>query len=270
MKKFKGRVVLITGASSGIGEALAREFARQGAHLALLARRVDRLKILADELRVTGCLVLPLACDVTRDGDLEKAVARVRQECGKIDVVVANAGFGVVGDVLDLTLEDYRRQFETNIYGVLRTVYTTLNDLKKSRGRLAIIGSVSGHISTPGTSAYSMSKHAVRSLAESLYLELWPDGVSTTLISPGFVATEIRKVDNHGDSHPEVADGVPAWLCMSPQKAARQIVRAIRKKKREVVITFHGKVAVFFYRHFPRLVVEVMKLSHIRGRAEPR
>ena len=159
-------VVFITGASSGIGEALAREWARRGADLALAARRVDRLERLAAELEAQHArrpLVIP--CDVTRDGDLERAVARTLEAFGRLDVAVANAGFGVVGPVASLTLEDYRRQFETNVFGVLRTVYATLPALRASRGRLAIIGSVSGYLGMPGTSAYAMSKFAVRALA---------------------------------------------------------------------------------------------------------
>jgi len=121
-----GPVVFITGASSGIGAALAREYARRGADLALAARRTDRLDALAAELSAQGRRALVLACDVTRDGELEAAVARTRDAFGRIDVVVANAGFGVVGPVERLRLEDYRRQFETNVFGVLRTVYATL------------------------------------------------------------------------------------------------------------------------------------------------
>ena len=120
--------VLITGASSGIGAALAREFARQGADLVLLARRTDRLTALAAELERQGRRALALTGDVTVDGDLERAVAETRAKLGRLDVAVANAGFGVVGPVERLTLDDYRRQFETNVFGVLRTVHAALPD----------------------------------------------------------------------------------------------------------------------------------------------
>src|SRR5262249_20880523 len=153
-----------------------------------------------------GRRALAIPCDVTKDGDLERAAARTKKELGKIDVVVANAGFGVVGRFDKLTLADYRRQFETNVFGVLRTIYATLDEIRRTRGRFVIIGSVSGHVSLPGTSAYSMSKFAVRALAESIAYELAPDGVSTILISPGFVESEIRGVDNRGERHPDSAD----------------------------------------------------------------
>jgi short-subunit dehydrogenase len=263
------RVVFITGASSGIGAALAREYARRGADLALAARRTDRLDTLARALASGGRRALVLACDVTRDGDLETAAARTREAFGRIDVVVANAGFGVVGPVARLTLDDFRRQFETNVFGVLRTIYATLDDLRHSRGHLAILGSVSGHLATPGGAPYAMSKFAVRALAESLRHELRPAGIGVTLISPGFVESEIRLVDNQGRLRTEGHDAAPAWLRMDVDRAARKIVRAIDRRRREAVITGHGKAAVFLQRHVPGLMSALVGLSGYRGRDEP-
>jgi NADP-dependent 3-hydroxy acid dehydrogenase YdfG len=122
IKRFADQVVFLTGASSGIGEALAKVFADEGAKLVLLARRDDRLQLLAKALETGGKETLVQKCDVTRDGDLEKAAEAARQRFGRIDVVVANAGFGIIGKLEKLSLEDYRRQFETNVFGVLRTV----------------------------------------------------------------------------------------------------------------------------------------------------
>jgi len=203
---FSGRVALITGASSGIGEALAREFARTGAALVLAARRTDRLERLVAELTAGGARAVCGRCDVTVDGDRERAATRARESFGRLDVVVANAGFSVVGSVERLTLDDYRRQFETNVFGVLRTVHATLADVFRARGSIAVIGSVSGHIATPGSSAYAMSKFAVRGLAEALGHELAASGVSVTLVSPCFVASEIRRVDNEGVLREETPD----------------------------------------------------------------
>src|SRR5262245_47431229 len=135
---FHNQVIFITGASSGIGEALAKAFAQEGAQVALAARRVDRLEDLSREINSSGRQTMALPCDVTKDGDLEKAVEAVRKQFGKIDIAVANAGFGVAGNFEKLKLEDYRRQFETNVFGVLRTLYATLEDLKKSKGTFVV------------------------------------------------------------------------------------------------------------------------------------
>jgi short-subunit dehydrogenase len=269
MSDFAGQVVLVTGASSGIGAALAREFGRRGAHLVLAARRVDRLIALAGELSRDGRRVLAEACDVTVGGDVERVAAAARAAFGRIDVVVANAGFEVVGPVERLTLDDYRRQFETNVFGVLRTAQATLDDLKATRGRLVIMGSVAGYVATPGSSPYAMSKFAVRGLAEALGHELAPAGVSVTLVSPGFVDSEIRRVDNAGRLRPESREPVPAWLLVPAPAAARAIVRAVARRRREVVVTGHGKAAVFFQRHAPWLVAAVVRAFGIRSRAEP-
>lgn len=270
-QRFAGSVVFITGASSGIGAALSLEFAREGADVVLAARRRDRLELVAAEIRAIGRGAVVAPCDVTREGDLERAAAAGRAAFGKLDVVVANAGFGVTGVLERLSLDDYRRQLETNVFGVLRTVYATLDDLKKSRGRLVVIGSVSGYIALAGSSPYSMSKFAVRALADSLGHELAEHGVSVTLISPGFVESEIRQVDNRGILRTEKpAPRIPAPMVMATPTAARKIVGAVARRRREVVITALGKVSVFLHRHAPGLLAQVIRRFAIKGRREPR
>lgn len=246
--------VFITGGSSGIGAALACEFARRGARVVIAARNLGRLEQVREAIRAGGGWVEAVACDVTDSRSVDVAVARAVEILGGLDVVVANAGFGVVGQVEELAIEDFVRQFEPNVFGVIRTVKAALPALKASRGVLAIMGSVSGYLAVPGSAPYSMSKFAVRALAESLRGELAPFGVGVVLISPGFVESNIRRVDNWGVLHPEAPDPVPAWLVMPAEKAAKLMVRAILKRKPELVVTAHGRVAVFLARHCPRLV----------------
>lgn len=269
MSAFDGKVVLVTGASSGIGAALAREFARQGADVALLARRADRLEAIAAELRQMSRRAAPIACDVTSDGDLNRGVERVLRELGRIDVAVANAGFGVVGPFERLTVADYRRQFETNVFGLLETAYASLEALKQTRGCLVLMGSVAGYVSAPSSSPYSMSKFAVRALARAMRFELARHGVAVVLISPGFVESEIRQVDNRGVWHPRAKEPLPAWLTMATDRAARQIVRAVARRRREIVITKLGKTLVFLERHAPWALRGLITLAGIRFRSDP-
>jgi short-subunit dehydrogenase len=166
-------------------------------------------------------------------------------------------------------LDDYRRQFETNVFGVLRTVKAALAPLAAARGRLAIVGSVAGHIASPGSSPYAMSKFAVRALAESLGHELAPSGVSVTLVSPGFVESEIRKVDNAGVLHSDERDPAPAWLLVPAARAARAIVRGIARRRREVVVTGHGKIIVVLQRHVPGLMAAIIRRGGVRSRPQP-
>jgi short-subunit dehydrogenase len=256
--QLDGQVVFITGASAGIGAALARQAAARGARVALCARREDRLQALADELRAAGCQAEAIQCDVTRAGDLEQAATRTCQQLGGIDIAIANAGFGVTGPLTQLSLDDYRRQFETNVFGVLRTIYAVLPELRARRGRLAVMGSTNGYVSVPGSSAYCMSKAAVRSLCAALRHELAPDGVSVTHLAPGFVRSEFRQIDNTGRLRAQYDDPVPSWLVMSSAKAAAQMLRGIVHRRAEVVITVHGRAAVGLERHVPWVVSRVL------------
>ena len=245
--------VLITGASSGIGAGLAREFSRRGMRVALVARRIAQLEVLAGELRAAGAQASAHCGDVTVDGDIARVVGELSALGVAPHIVIANAGFGVVGNAANLDLADYRRQFETNVFGVLRTIQVGLEALKRSKGTLVLIGSVSSYISAPEASAYSMSKFAVRALAEALRAELARDGVSVVLITPGFVKSQIRQVDNQGEYRSSAKDPIPEWMQMSAENAAKKIAKAVLKKKRERVITFHGKVFVLLQRFFPGL-----------------
>jgi short-subunit dehydrogenase len=267
--RFAGRVVLITGASSGIGAALAREFAAQGADLVLVARRLPRLVDLAEELRRAGRRAVAVECDVTKDGALERAVAEGLRAFGRLDVAVANAGFGVVGPLERLTLDDYRRQFETNVFGVLRTAAAALPALRMSHGTLVIMGSVSGHVPTAGASAYAMSKAAVHALAGSLRGEVRADGIGVVLVSPGFVESEFRRVDNRGKHHPDAPEPVPRWIVVSAARAARVIVQAVARRRRQVVVTGHGKVVVWLARHLPSVLAFALERVAYRSRGEP-
>jgi NAD(P)-dependent dehydrogenase (short-subunit alcohol dehydrogenase family) len=216
---YRKKVALVTGASSGIGAELAWQLSRAGANITLASRRGELLDAVAHRIVTTGNpRPLVTECDVTRDGDVERAVAQTVREFGKLDVIFANAGFGVVGPLKKLSVDDYRRQFETNVFGVLRTIYAALPEIEKTRGNIVIIGSVAGWTAMPGTSAYSMSKFALRALANSVMPELRPFGVKVTLISPGFVDSNIRRVGNDGDFHPGAKDAVPNWLVMSRRK----------------------------------------------------
>lgn len=251
-QRFQGKTVFITGASSGIGEALAHAFAAEGARLALTARRRDRLEKAADALAHEGAEVLAIKSDVTNRASLDAAVAQTAETFGSIDVAVANAGFGVTGPFQKLTADDFRRQFETNVFGVIETVYAVLPYLQASKGRLALISSVSGRVGSPGSSPYAASKFAVTGLAESIYYDLGSEGISVTCIEPGFVESNIRMTDNTGRFHEEWKDPVPQWLVVPRDRAARAMVRAVYKRKPEAVITGHGKVFVWLARHFPR------------------
>jgi short-subunit dehydrogenase len=271
---FRDKAVLVTGASSGIGHELAWQLGQFGAKLTLAARRQASLESLADRIAKTGApRPLVANCDVTRDGDVERAVAESVRHWGKLDVVIANAGFGVVGALKTLSIEDYRRQFETNVFGVLRTIYAALPEIERTKGNVVIIGSVAGWAATPGGSAYAMSKFAVRALANSITPELRLAGVKVTLVSPGFVVSNIRRVDNQGTLQAGAKDPIPAWLAVSTSKAVRQILKAVAQGKREEIVTAHGRILVVLERFAPWAIRAVGRRLAARPsgyRSEPR
>jgi short-subunit dehydrogenase len=271
---FHSKSVLITGASSGIGAELATQLAQLGARLTLAARRRELLDSLAQKISAAGHPTpLGVECDVTCDADLERVVSECLQHYGKLDVVIANAGFGVVGFLRKLTLDDYHRQFETNVFGVLRTIYAALPALEQSKGNLIILGSVAGWAASPGASPYAMSKFALRALANAITPELRLDGITVTLISPGFVASDIRRTDNRGTVHPGAKDPIPEWLVLDTPTATRQILRAVARGQREAIITTHGKALVFLERFLPwatRLAGKRMASSRGGYRTEPK
>jgi short-subunit dehydrogenase len=264
---FRDKTVLITGASSGIGQELAIQLGQAGAKLMLTARRKDLLEDLAQRIAASGRpRPLVAEADVTRDGDLERAVAETVHHWGKLDVVIANAGFQVIGRMKQLSLQDYRRQFETNVFGVLRTIYAALPEIEKARGNVALIGSLSGWAATPGASPYAMAKFAVRALANSITPELALSGVKVTLISPGLVASNIRRTDNQGRFRADAKEhsNIPTWLEMPTEKAARQILSAVARGKREAILSGHAKALVAIERFMPWLLRITTRTSAAR------
>jgi len=180
-------VLLITGASSGIGAATARHAAEAGYRVVLAARSEARLAALAKELGGAD-RALALRCDVTEWTDQEALVAAALEAFGRIDVVFANAGFGAKRGFLAESVEHWRAMVLTNVYGAALTIRATIPALRDSRGHLLLTGSVAGRTAMPG-SLYSSTKWAVTGMAESARQELAPDGVRVTLIEPGMVAT---------------------------------------------------------------------------------
>lgn len=264
---FRGKSVLITGASSGIGRTLALQLGAAGAKVTLTARRAELLATLADEMVSIGAVRPGITtCDVTRDGDPERAVAAAVSAFSGLDVVFANAGFGVVGFFNRLGIADYRRQFETNVFGVLRTLEACRAEIAGRKGNIVIMGSVAGYCATPGNSPYCMSKFALRALANSITPELARAGVRVTLISPGFVASNIRKVDNSDRFHPEAPEPLPAWIVADTPGVCRQILRAVAAGRAEAIVTGHGKLLVLIERFAPWIIRAAARRMAARGR----
>lgn len=253
-KLFPGSVVWITGASSGIGRALASKFAEHGALVAVSARRMERLAEVVREVEAKGTKAFAAPCDVRDENSVRDAVRSVVEHFGKLDVAIANAGMSVPGKIRDLTADDWRRQLDTNVIGVALTARYAIPELERTKGRLALVASVAALLPTPGTGAYSASKYAVRSIGQTLAIECHAAGVSCTTIHPGYVESDIALVDANGNLDPTKTDPRPKNLMWPTERAADVMLHAIYKRRREFVFTGHGKVGAFFGQHWPGLV----------------
>lgn len=250
-KRFENKVVWITGGGSGIGRALALAFAKEGAAVAISGRREERLQEVVQELESQGAKGLAVRCDVADEASVAEAVQKVVRGLGGLDVAVANAGFSVAGRIEKLSAADWRRQLDVNVIGAAMTARYAIPHLRERKGRLALIGSVTAMMSTPGVGAYSASKYAVRAIGQVLAMELHGSGVSCTTIHPGYIASEIAQVDNQGRFDAAREDRRPKNLMWPADRAARVMVDAIAKRKREYTFTVHGKAAAFAGRHMP-------------------
>lgn len=253
-RRFDNKVVWITGGGSGIGKSLALAFGKEGATVAVSGRRDDRLQEVVEELGSRGAKGLAVRCDVTDEASVAEAVQKVVRTLGGLDVAVANAGFSVAGRVEKLSAADWRRQLDVNVIGVAMTARYAIPHLRERNGRLALIGSVASMVVSPGMGAYSASKYAVRAIGQALSAELHGTGVSCTTIHPGYIESEIAQVDNQGRFDAQREDRRPKNLMWPADRAARVMVDAIAKRKREYTFTGHGKVGAFAGRHMPGLI----------------
>jgi NAD(P)-dependent dehydrogenase (short-subunit alcohol dehydrogenase family) len=233
---------------------MAARFAELGADVAVSGRRAERLEEVADQVRAKGRRAVAVPCDVTDEEQVAAAVQTVIDTFGRLDVAVANAGFGVSGRITELDAATWRRQLDVNVVGAALTARYAVPHLAERRGRLALVGSVSGLVYLPGNGAYQASKAAVLAMGRTLAMELAPQGVSCTVLQPGFVHSEIGQVDNQGRHDPERRDKRPAQLMWATDDAARVMVRAIERRKVEYTFTGHGRVAAFLGRHLPGVV----------------
>lgn len=250
-------VVWITGASSGIGKAMAFEWTRFGYKVVLSSRRKELLDKIALEIINSGGEALVVPIDILEEKSIENAVQTIINNWGRLDVVVANAGFGVFGSIDKLTAKDWNRQLQGNVVGLALTVKYALPHLKQNQGRIGLVGSVGAYLPNPNVGAYGASKAAVNSIGLTLQVELMGTGVSCTTVHPGFVVSEIAKVDNEGVWHPERPDPRPANLMWPTDKAAKVMVKAIIKRERNYIFTFHGRVFVWLQRWFPGLMRKI-------------
>ncbi len=267
MATYAGKVVVVTGASQGIGKALALALAPQRPRLVLAARDPQALAAVARECEGRGAEALAVPTDVSEEAACRALVAAAVERFSGVDALVNNAGIGMLArfeDVTDLT--QYERLMRVNYLGSVYPTYHALPHLKRSRGQIVAISSLAGLCGVPYRTAYAATKHAQMGFFDSLRIELRDSGVAVSVIAPYFVQSEIRKRSPGPDGRSVLASPIKEAEIMSAEECARRIVRAMEKRQRILVMTLKGKLGRWVGLALPGLVDRLALAAVRRGR----
>lgn len=250
---MKDRVVIITGASSGIGLACAKEFIRLKAKVTLAARSIEKLKTIASELDPSGNNCLAVKTDVTVELDCKNMINQTVNKFGKIDILVNNAGISMRAIFDDVEIKVLKKVMDVNFWGTVYCTKYAMPHIQKSKGVIVAISSIGGFHGLPGRTAYSASKFALHGFMESIRTENIKKGVHVLLLAASFTATNIRinALDAHGNTQGNTP--LDETRLVSPERVARNLIRSIRKRKRTRIMSFEGQIMVLFQRIVPLL-----------------
>lgn len=265
---MRDKVVIITGASSGIGKALVFTLARQGAKIAMAARRLEELLVIEEELKqTTGAEIISIRTDVTKEQACKELIEQTYAKFGRIDVLINNAGISMRALLENLDTSVLHKVMDVNFWGTVYCTKYALPYLQQSKGSIVGVISIAGFIGLPGRTGYAASKFAVRGFLNTVRIENRKKGVHVLVAAPGFTASNIRKTALDADGHQQGESPRDEKNMMTAEECARIIVKGIRKRKREIIMTFtEGKLAVFLSKWWPKLVD---KLSYSHMAKEP-
>lgn len=247
-----GKVVIVTGASSGIGLATARVFGAKGAKVVLAARRLELLEQLAPSVAPAD-RVLCAACDVTREEDCRALVEKTVARFGRIDVLVNNAGISMRAMFRDLDLKVLHSLMDVNFWGTVNCSKAALPYLLESKGSLVGVISIAGYSALPARSGYSASKYAVRGFLDTLRIEHLKDGLNVLVFAPGYTASNVRNAALTADGSPQGDTPLDEGKLMSAEACAEKLYKAVLHRRSQVTLTALGRLTVLFHRLFPRL-----------------
>lgn len=262
MSYFDHKTVLITGGARGIGFATASLLGVQGANIVITDILEDRLHEAVERLSSQGIKAISVVSDVSSFSNCESAVKKTVDTFGSLDILVNNAGISIVANLEECKAEVCRKLIEVNLIGAINMTIASLEHIKKAKGHIIFVSSVSGIRSIPTGSIYGASKSALRSFAEAIRLELKPYGVHVGVISPGFTTTDPSKTVMKGDGTPRPINRPPHD---TPEGVARGIARLIEKRKREIVLTPLGKLTYLLQRLSPSLLDYLLKGHEIQN-----
>lgn len=260
---FKDKVMVITGASSGIGLASARLFASYGARLALAARSIDKLKTLASEISSDPSKVLCIKTDVSIEEDCKNLIESTVKHFGRIDFLINNAGISMRASFSKVDLNVIRRLMDVNFWGTVCCTKYALPYLLESKGSVTGVISVAGYAGLPGRTGYATSKFAIRGFLETLRMEHQEDGLHVLVFAPGYTSSNVRNAALLADGSPQGTTPKDESNLMSAEEVAQKLAWGLYRKKREMILTALGYWDVWFYKRFPRLM-DWVQLNYIR------
>lgn len=248
---MKDKVVIITGASSGIGKALALEFGKLGAKVVITGRNEERLAEVEQALNGLNASNLCLKLDVAKESDNASLVNQTIEAFGKIDILINNAGISMRALLEEIDLDVFRKVMDINFNGTLYATKYCLPHILKTQGSIVGISSINGYRGTPARTAYTASKYAMNGFFESLRTEVMHRGVHVLVACPGFTGTNIRNAALTADGSSQGESPRDEGKMMTAEAVAQGIIKAIRKRKRDIVFTAQGKLAVFLNKWMP-------------------
>lgn len=251
---FKDKVVVITGASSGIGYAMAYEFASYGAKIALGARSEEKLARIAEDLASRGTETVYEATDVTREADCRRLIERTVERFGRIDILICNAGISMRALFDDVDLNVLRQLMDVNFWGAVYCTKYALPYVQASKGSIVGVSSVAGIHGLPGRTGYSASKYAMTGFMETIRIENLKKGVHVMIAAPGFTASNVRLSALTADGSAQGESPRKEEKMMSAAEVARRIARGVSRRKRTLLMEFNGRATVLIKKFAPRLL----------------
>ncbi len=251
MATERQKAVIVTGASSGIGKACAETFAARGYSVLLAARSADRLEQVAQHIRQQGGIATTCVADVRHREHCQRIVETCLQQFGRIDVLINNAGISMRALFAETQLKVIEDVVDINFWGTVYCTYYALPSLLITQGSVVGISSIAGFVGLPGRTGYSASKFAMNGFLEALRTENLKTGLHVLVVCPGYTASNIRQTALNKDGLPQGESPLDEQRLMAPETVAQEVWKGVQKRKRTILLTAEGKMAVWLHKFFP-------------------
>ncbi len=249
------KVVIVTGASSGIGAALSELYVKRGYHVVMAARNLEKLEAFAEKFNNDKGSVFPVKTDVSKEVDCKNLIDKAVEEYGRIDILINNAGISMRAMFKDLDLDVIRQLMDVNFWGTVYCTKYALPHVLSQKGSIVGVISIVGHVGLPARTGYASSKFAIRGFLDTLRIEHLKDGLHVLVAAPGFTESNIRNTALTAEGKQQGKTPRDEGNMMTSEEVAQKIAKAVDKRKRSLILTFmEGKLTVFLNKFFPKMM----------------